>query len=122
MDLAHPADFVRLAVPKLGAFFSPMETTTRGHLLSRLAPLLDAVCLVYYGLAAFGWLLTRRRWRAWLLMDLLILYPAALAVVFYGGTRYGMPAQPFVMLYCAVGLLTAGRQAKLAALTVPPAP
>ena len=90
-----------------------METTTRGQLLSRLAPLLDLVCLVYYGLAAAGWAVTRRRWRDWLLMDLLILYPALLAVVFYGGTRYGMPAQPFIMLYCACGLLWLAAKARL---------
>ena len=117
--LAHPLAFAGLALPKLAAFFSPVVTTTRGHLLSRLAPLLDAACLGYYGLALFGWVVTRRRWRTWLLMDLLILYPALLAVVFYGGTRYGMPAQPFIMLYCACGLLWLAAKAHLLPMPTP---
>ena len=115
--VSHPRMFVKLAFRKLGAFFSPLETTNRGHLMSRLAPLLYAVCAAYYGLALAGWAVTRRRWREWLLVDLLIVYPALLAVIFYGGTRYGMPAQPFIMLYCACGLL------RLAAkVNLPPPP
>ena len=52
-------------------------------------------------------------------MDLLVLYPALLAVLFYGGTHYGIPAQPFVMLYFACGLLRLAAKAHLLPLTAP---
>ena len=111
--VTHPLGFLRLACLKVGAFFSPLMTTSRGHLASRLEPLLVVACLSYYGLALIGWIVTRRCWRDWLLIALLVLYPALLTVIFYGGTRYGMPAQPFIMLYCAQGMIWLTARANL---------
>ena len=103
---AHPADFLRLVPLKILHFFAPLETSERGHVTTPLDFAVNAVALVYYAIALLGLWRVRADWRIWLLPLMLIAYPLLLSVVFFGGTRYGLVAQPFIMLLAAEGVCT----------------
>jgi len=101
---SHPGDFIRLIPHKLYKFFSPLETSNRGTLASSLGGPLVAGFSAHYLLAIAGVVLTAKQWREWTLPYMLIVYPMLLTIVFYGGTRYGLVVQPFLMLFASVAL------------------
>jgi len=101
----HPADFARLIPLKLYRFFSPLETSVRGQVVTSFSSLVYAGFALFYLLAVVGMIRTAGKWRRWLLVHMMIVYPALLTVVFYGGTRYGLVVQPFLMLFAAEALI-----------------
>ena len=101
---ANPGRFLALLPQKAYKFFAPLERTTSGSLENKLAPVLNLAFGVLYLLALIGLIKTFARWREWLIIYFLILLPLGLALVFFGGTRYGLPVQPFVCLLAGVGL------------------
>ena len=54
-----------------------------------------------YPLAAFGLLVTWRRWRELLFIYLMILLVVAQSVVFYGSARMSSPIQPMILVLAA---------------------
>ena len=62
---------------------------------------MDGAWGIFLGVALWGAFRTVRRSREWGLVYLLILYPAGLAAVFYGGTRYGSVTYPYLSLLAA---------------------
>lgn len=101
---AHPVEFLKLAPLKLGMFLSPVEASNQGRLFGSVAPFLIGIAALYYLIGLVGVAFSLKEWRRWLLPYILIAYPAALAIVFSGGTRYGMVIQPFVALFVALAL------------------
>ncbi len=101
---AHPQEFIALIPLKLYKFFSPLETSNRGSMAVRLAVPLLVGAVLFYLLGVFGFIRTLRDWRLWLLMYLLVAYPVVIAMVFYGGTRYGMAVLPQFMLFAAIAI------------------
>lgn len=102
----NPDKFFRLVPLKLYKFFSPLETSNRGQVLKQAAPLILAAFALFYLIALTGMMIAAKHWRMWLLAYLLIAYPALLAAVFYGGTRYGLVTQPFLALFAAEAVVT----------------
>ncbi len=107
----HPLEFIGLIPWKIYMFFSPLETSNRGAMMSVVAPLIYAGFSLFYLLALAGMIQTARQWRDWLLVHMLIVYPLLLTMIFYGGTRYGLVVHPFLALFAAVAL--AGLAGKL---------
>ena len=101
---ANPGRFLALLPQKAYKFFAPLERTTSGSLENKLAPVLNLAFGVLYLLALVGLIKTFARWREWLIIYFLILLPLGLALVFFSGTRYGLPVQPFICLLAGVGL------------------
>lgn len=103
---ANPTEFLKLVPLKVYKLLSPLETTTRGSLTVPGAELILTGFGVYYGLAIWGLIATRRQWRDWSLIHLFIGYPIVVAAITHGGTRYGMVAQPFISLLAAVSIFS----------------
>jgi len=97
--------FFALIPQKLAKFFAALETSNRGRMLVRFGFLIDLGWGAFLLVALAGAILTVKRWREWALIDLLILYPAGLAAVFYGGTRYGRVTYPFLFFLAVETLL-----------------
>lgn len=97
----HPASFIRLIPLKLYKFFSPLETSNRGAFVTWASPFAFMGYGLFYLIAIIGMLQAWSRWRNWSLVGMLILYPTLMAIAFYGGTRYGLAVQPFLMLFAA---------------------
>ncbi len=101
----NPEGFLRLVPLKIYRFFSPLETSVQGRAVTPIDPLIYGAFAVYYALGIIGAIQSLPKWRNWVLAYMLILYPVLLTVVFYGGTRYGLVAQPFVKLFVALALV-----------------
>jgi 4-amino-4-deoxy-L-arabinose transferase-like glycosyltransferase len=106
---SDPVRLLTLVPKKIGKFFAPLETSNRGQIPLRLAPVVDLVWLAFLALAAWGFIRTVGRSEKWVLIYLLILYPVGLAVVFYGATRYGMVVYPYLFLLASDPLGWLGR-------------
>jgi 4-amino-4-deoxy-L-arabinose transferase-like glycosyltransferase len=101
----HPGKFILLVPQKIYKFFSPLERTNQGTMDTKLAPFLYGAYMILYLLALAGFIRTISKWRKWLLVLSMIVYPVGLAVIFFGGTRYGLVVQPFISIYSATGLV-----------------
>jgi len=100
----HPSRFVALIPRRLGKFYSPLETSNNGQMVTKIAPVILVGYTVYYLLAIAGLYTTGSAWRRWLLVYLVIAYFSFLAAMLYGGTRYSIPIQPFIMLLASHAL------------------
>jgi 4-amino-4-deoxy-L-arabinose transferase-like glycosyltransferase len=107
---SDPVRLLTLVPKKIGKFFAPLETSNRGQIPLRLAPVVDLGWLAFLALAAWGFIRTVGRSEKWVLIYLLILYPVGLAAVFYGATRYGMVVYPYLFLLASDPLGWLGRR------------
>ncbi len=102
-------------------FFSPLETSNRGRFITGAAPFIYFGYGLYYLLAIAGMVMTAKNWRSWLLPYLLIAYFTSLAAVLYGGTRYSIPIQPFLMVFAAQAIVSLAAHLR-AVVALPTAP
>jgi len=93
--------FFRLIPYKIAKFFSLLQTTNRGRLLSRWGPLIDGAWAAFLCVVVWGVIRTAGQSREWALAYLLVLYPIGLAAVFYGATRFSMVTYPYLFLLAA---------------------
>jgi 4-amino-4-deoxy-L-arabinose transferase-like glycosyltransferase len=101
---SDPARILALIPRKMAKFFAPLETSNRGRLMLSLGPVVTAVWVAFLLIACLGFLMAVRRSGDWFLVVLLVLYPLAVAMVFYGATRYGMVVYPYLFLLASVPL------------------
>jgi 4-amino-4-deoxy-L-arabinose transferase-like glycosyltransferase len=107
---SDPGRFLALIPRKMGKFFAPLETSNRGRIPLHFGSLVDWGWAVFLGFAVWGFLRTVGHSWEWMLIYLLILYPAGLAAVFYGATRYGMVVYPYLFLLAADPLVWVARR------------
>jgi 4-amino-4-deoxy-L-arabinose transferase-like glycosyltransferase len=101
---SDPGRILALIPRKVVKFFAPLETSNRGRVMLSLGPVVTAAWTAFLLIACLGFLLTVRRSSDWILVALLILYPLAVAMIFYGATRYGMVVYPYLFLLASVPL------------------
>lgn len=107
---SNPTRLVTLVPRKMAKFFAPLETSNRGQIPLRLAPVVDVGWLAFLALAGWGFVRTMGRSGEWVLIYLLVLYPVGLTAVFYGATRYGMVVYPYLFLLASDPLVWLGRR------------
>jgi 4-amino-4-deoxy-L-arabinose transferase-like glycosyltransferase len=129
---SDPLHTLSLLPRKFFKFFAPLETSNRGRISSRFGPLIDVAWAIFLGLVLWGDYrvahrsarpalsgieeATTHHYRKWWLVYLLILYPLLLALVFYGGTRYGMVTHPYLFLLAAEPIAWLARRCKASSI------
>jgi 4-amino-4-deoxy-L-arabinose transferase-like glycosyltransferase len=80
----------------------PVEIQFPGDRISQfILSMAEVFPIFVYPLAAFGLLVTWKRWRELLFLYLMILLVVAQSVVFYGSARLSSPIQPMILVLAA---------------------
>ncbi len=97
----HPLEAIRLIPQKVGRLFSPMAAVDVDYSVpwSVAAKILYGLFLL---LAAIGMLQALSQWRASLLLYSSILLTVSTSAIFYGCTRFSLPMQPSVVIFCSL--------------------
>lgn len=97
---AHPGEFARGMLVKLGAFFSPiLNPPTEPPEWKNVV--YTGTYLPALGLGIFGFWLLRRRWRLWLAGPAMLVALAVTAAVFWGESRHRAPLDVLLLVAAA---------------------
>lgn len=109
----HPAQFVWLAWQKFKRLLSPLSVASSPQDFA-----VPGSGFIYLGYSVFlllslaGFVLSLKRWRTFFVFYIPLLGMLISTLLFYGDTRYTLPAVPSLLLFCSLALQAAGQHAQ----------